>query len=235
MHMKTIATALLVSVAASMGHAQSSAELRRDVSDLAYRIQNEAPVARVTDQQLLVARQKLDDVLRILLRSPGGGHGGGHRPHPVPQNRPVCISRDNDGRSPFIIGIRDEQTLQVTRMSALVFDSTAACQEAIDNTARFGPNVYLCASRDADGKRPISLYSVDFARAQKLPLVFDSTQDCTGTVQRARVTSQVLAICASRDHDGRSPFRAFTINHATRNITPVGDIYQDLGTCQASL
>lgn len=67
----------------------------------------------------------------------------------------VCISRDNDGRSPFVIGEYDEDGGYVKHNKFLTLES---CMKSMSRS-RLGRGVFsYCGSRDNDDRTPYTLY-----------------------------------------------------------------------------
>ena len=146
-----------------------------------------------------------------------------------------CVSRDNDGARPYILSIRNRSTYEETKISNLVFSSVADCERAISESTVVARNTFVCSSRDRDGSRPYSLYTLDGSQASKLSLTFSTVESCKESITKARTTRQVVALCSSRDNDGSRPWSIYTIDHDTRSLSRTPQTYSSVEECFRNL
>lgn len=146
-----------------------------------------------------------------------------------------CISRDNDGQRPYVLAIRDTATYQMTKISNLVFTSTQDCENTLNEAMLIDDDVYVCASRDRDGQRPYSLYTLNRGQADRINLSFPSISGCKDSLLKSRITSEVVALCSSRDNDGQRPYNIFTINRRSGNLNSVPESYNSIEQCYNNL
>jgi hypothetical protein len=88
----------------------------------------------------------------------------------------VCASRDADGRSPYeVYRVTASSTAAKT---ALIFGDIASCNTSLLKARRTPSSLLTCASRDADGRNPWSLYAITETGVTKNTTVYSTFDDC---------------------------------------------------------
>ncbi len=146
-----------------------------------------------------------------------------------------CVSRYNNGSSPYVMGVRDMTTYEVVKMENLTFSSLQSCERNIAEMTEIDNDVVTCASRYANGSSPYSLFFVDVNRATQVALTFSSVDSCKESLSRARITRKVVALCSSRYNNGSSPWVIYTIDRDTRELKSTVESYQSIQTCYNNL
>ncbi len=176
------------------------------------------------DQQtLLRVRERLRSTLDLL-------SGIAPPPPPVASRSLVCLARDNDGRDPWILGVKDPITL---RQSALPFSnigSRANCEAVKNSAVTVRDSIFTCVTRDNDGQNPwtISHYR-DGVLVSRLNTL-GSLANCVNALNHAARSSQAVAFCATRDNDGQAPWIQMSVVAATGEIHRAGS-YGSLEQC----
>lgn len=130
-------------------------------------------------------------------------NGGGNQPGPSPY---VCVSRDNDGSRPYVIGYKDFAT--VVRINGTTQNTLEACEQSIASGRRVFNRLFVCGSRDNDGSRPHALLALN-GKEPALKLnngTLNSIEDCQTVVRSMQVRREGVLYCGSRDNDGSRPF-----------------------------
>lgn len=137
---------LLASVMISQ-FASANENINSLLDDIKYFINNESQSTRT----VMRVEKQLERTLSLLT------DGTPTTPVPLPRTAQVelsCISRDNDGIGPYVLNVKDLQTLQTTRVSEILFSSLTACDGSIKNSVMTRVVVSMCKSRDNDGLGP---------------------------------------------------------------------------------
>ncbi len=178
----------------------------------------------LNDQQLRGIHRQLDEIDRLL------GYG-------APSTGTLrCTSRDNDGRDPWILAI-ELDPVTVVRLPNLVFATSTACRQSADRARYVGANkTVVCASRDRDARNPYVLAVIDFAARTSTPTtaVLPTLEDCQRELDSARESNAGLALCVSRDNDGRNPWVRMLIRPDGTSQRG-SDVYASVTDCRNSL
>jgi hypothetical protein len=211
---------LLISliVAPSLAFAQTTTDKIFDNLDAIY---NLIPKTNNTESQLIRINEKLIQIKRSLR-----GDQNSFR-------RLGCASRDNDSRSPWSITYT-RSDLSKVKYRNINFDSIAKCERSINITQSVGGQTFLCASRDSDGKSPISIWAVNNLDAKRRrKVIFNNLEQCLESLSIARKTFSSISLCASRDTDGSSPFSTWLLNTISSQRDN-SSTYQTLEACLRS-
>lgn len=71
----------------------------------------------------------------------------------------LCVSRDNDGKNPYVIGFRSGA--QIKKVSGTTFVDAASCQLSLDSMKVAQDGILVCITRDGDGRNPWQLGLLD--------------------------------------------------------------------------
>ena len=154
----------------------------------------------------------------------------------------VCTSRDSDGLSPYAFAIQQD-TFEIDIYDDAVFDTMRECEAALSEPIEaVDGEQYFCASRDADGLSPYDVFRwnvessffggstlIDF---DQLGLITNTIRECENILENVVIRSDRAFTCASRDHDGISPYSIFEL---IENPAPVGQVHDNLNSCVNSL
>jgi hypothetical protein len=88
-----------------------------------------------------------------------------------------CVSRDNDGRDPWILSAMDGAG-QVVRITNLQYATNQDCRMSLDRVRFVSQNIMICGSRDRDGRDPWNLYRIDQNQATRLEVTFGTLSAC---------------------------------------------------------
>ncbi len=181
---------------------------------------------------LLRAEQRLQQVLGLVQGAPG--------PVPTPIPRPdykqlSCVARDNDNSNPWVIGIKDLQTLSITKIAGTLFTSRPNCEASVAQSKRVFQTQLFCVSRDNDGNNPFILLAFK-ENADSLRINnFKSVTDCYDMLVKMKVLGTVALFCGARDNDGVAPFQQFSYNSETHQLNKGAETFQRLEDCYAGL
>tara|TARA_R110000868_G_scaffold117600_13_gene312445 strand:+ start:15312 stop:15995 length:684 start_codon:yes stop_codon:yes gene_type:complete len=193
--MRSILIATLLSFSFVV-HAQVDRDIRILLNDI--RKETEQPQDQRT---LLRVRERLQSTLELLQ-----GGGGPVPPNPNPRLNLSCISRDNDGRDPYVLGVKDPITLSVTKLPHSNIGQEANCREVKDSAVSIRESIFACVSKDNDGRDPWSIAHFKDGKFEGNINNLGKLSDCSKSLSRALRSSQAVAFCASRDNDGRAPW-----------------------------
>lgn len=196
------------------------------LSDTAYNVADQIRESEydLTTSQRAEINRDLNRILRALRNDlPGDEYSSSY----------VCVSRDNDGRNPWIIG--EKNGVQITRLAGTVFSTKDECETALAKARRTSAGLAICASRDNDGRNPMTVMILTGTAAKKLP---NSTQPdgaaCEFVLRNMKVSRKGILYCTSRDNDGRSPFIQMSYQFDGQSARG-GDTYSSMADCQATL
>ncbi|MBS1958630.1 MAG: hypothetical protein JST80_04080 [Bdellovibrionales bacterium] len=201
---------------------QTSGDIVRDSAQLASEIRRESPY--LTRAQAAAISEKIQDIRTIIY---GGSSGS--------DLNLTCVSRDNDGRDPWVLGVRDG--INVSRLTSAVFANNADCTSAINNAKSFRGVAVTCVSRDNDGRAPFQFATIvndGGVKANKVAKsISGSYADCQGTLNRALPSSgrDQLTYCTSRDNDGRAPFVAVNLDIRSGNAQAGSESFNAIDQC----
>ena len=143
-----------------------------------------------------------------------------------------CVSRDNDGASPWVIGFKSG--INVTRMNETKFSSLSDCQSALSSGRQTPAGLLLCISRDNDGNQP---WQMTFVKGQMVERISQTTMSnfstCQQTIRRSQykyILNQ-LNFCTSRDGDGMNPYVAASIDLASKSLQKGTEMFQSMDAC----
>jgi hypothetical protein len=123
-----------------------------------------------------------------------------------------CASRDNDNRSPWSV-VYTRSDLSKVKYRSINFKSLDDCEKSIEVTQTISAQTFFCASRDKDGRTPITIWVVNNLDAKvRRDIIFSSLDQCLSSLSLARKTFSSISLCASRDKDGGSPFSTWLLN-----------------------
>ncbi len=226
---------LLVSILllSQFAFAQRDSRLEREVFAVAAEVQRSAPYLTVQEE-----RQILENLrsIRQILRGQSGGNVGG----PIRPDRPesyatyTCVSRDNDDRAPYVLGIREG--LNVTRLKEAVFSSTNECNSTLDKSRKLRGFNLICLSRDADGRAPFMMAGLKGSSLQKFTsTVVSSYQTCQSFIDNLSTRGSYITFCGSRDNDGRAPYQAISINAENGQESRGTEVFTSFEGCKRFL
>lgn len=145
----------------------------------------------------------------------------------------TCVSRDNDGRNPFAIAIREG--INVSRLTGTTYKTEAECSQALASSRYLSGATLVCTSRDNDGAAPFALASLigsEFKRVSRS--VTRTSQDCSTLLASLRQTRDGQVIyCTSRDNDGAAPFQAVSLTPTTGAVQAGSEIFQTIAECKS--
>lgn len=192
-------------------------EIRGLLSDIDQRLN------RSHDQQtLLRVRERLRSTLDLL---------SGIQPPPSnPRSNVSCVARDNDGRDPWVLAVKDPITLRQTILPASNIGNLANCEQIKQSAVLVQNSVFVCVTKDNDGRDPWSLaHYRDGQLVSKLNNI-GTLQNCITALDNAARSSQAIAFCATRDNDGRDPWIQMSVVGQTGEIHRAGS-YSTLDQC----
>lgn len=212
---------LLISVMSLMSLAQAQYQrpeaLEREAYRVADEIRREAPYLSSQDQAEI--SRKLQEIREIIR---GGGQSSGQY---------VCVSRDNDGQNPWVIGVREGVT--VTRITQAQYSTKTGCEGALSAARDIRGSLLICTSRDNDGQNPYQIGLLQGKSLIKVVSSIVSTQsECSEMVRSIRVQGRLATFCGSRDNDGRSPYVAVALDLSTGQVTKGSESFSSIQQCR---
>lgn len=222
-----ILTALIVlmTTATAMAQGRPPRSQNRTV-DLAYQVADQLyyDIQRVSASQEQAIQTHLNQIKQILNGSNQDG-------------KLVCVSRDNDGRNPWILAYQ-ENPVTGTRFTNAVFDSEISCKSTIENMRPIDSYRQLfCSTRDNDGRDPwqVAIFNSYYRTVSVVPRSsIGNNVECRRAVADARLFGQDIALCTSRDGDGRTPFNA-VLYKADGTIEKGLDTFSTYNECAVKL
>ncbi len=142
----------------------------------------------------------------------------------------LCISRDNDGRDPYILGMKDPRTLQTLRIINTNVGNKAQCKQVVQNYRQGGQFTIACVSKDNAGKDPWSPTLLGNGRMIKKLNSLGALPNCIASINNAVITNYAMGICLSRDNDGKSPFVKAVLSFSDLSVT-YGEQFSKLAEC----
>ncbi len=217
----TIAAVMSLSLAAQ---AQNKRETYRLLND----IEQELDFGRHNPEAIRQANQQLRDVLSILR---------GHNPGPGGRGEFTCIARDDDGRNPWMIGVREPRSVQVKKVAGTVLGDITNCQKSIDNAVFIGRGSALfCGTRDNDGRAPFAVIAyTPNGSTQKLKAIGGSADECINTLRQAKKVRGAAYFCVSKDNDNRSPYVQAVYDAFAGRVEYGNQTFSSVRDCQNSL
>ncbi len=149
----------------------------------------------------------------------------------------ICVSRDDDGLSPYSIALRNGPIVEEKRF-LISYTDNDECKSAIGVQEAEEGNTYICASRDNDGLRPHEIVIVDFSsfhnRYIKTNVVPGTKENCHRALDAKMHSQGSDYMCASKDRDGLRPFGLVRVER-TGDSPLVGGVFGSFEECLASL
>ncbi|MDG0815324.1 hypothetical protein [Bdellovibrio svalbardensis] len=222
---------LLAVTVSAQQERQESIELKAQTiaQDLQYNGRN------LTREQRFEISRNLDAIRRIMKGGSTLPLPPPPPPLPAPTSNYTCVSRDNDGRNPYVLGIREG--INVTRIMAATFSTEAECQGNLNSIRYVGGKSLLCLSRDNDGRNPFLVASLSGGRISRIIRTVVSTKgecdDLLGNFRPDRNNN--VSFCTSRDNDGRVPYVAAILNLNSESIQTGSESFSSLGACKSFL
>lgn len=210
-------------VFSSLVHAQVDQEVKNLLNQI------RAQLNHSHDQRtLLRVRERLEGTLQLLT-----GDGPTPGPTPTPRNMVSCIARDNDGRDPWILAVRDPSTLAYTKLPNSNVGSLANCEQVKNTVVQVRDSYFSCISKDYDGRDPwVIAHYRDGALISKVNNLGTLPQ-CLQALQGSFHNRQAIAFCGTKDNDGRAPWMQISVIEQTGEIHRSGS-YSSLEQCQSS-
>jgi hypothetical protein len=211
----------LLSVAAVAAPGDRIAEKAdRIAMELRYRGHELSPAQR---EQI---NKSLDSIRRVLDGDLEGSGGGSDA-------RYSCVSRDNDGRAPYSLAIREG--INVSRLQ-LTYDSIQSCEQAMNSIRYIGYKALICTSRDNDGREPTLLALLSGNQASRIPRTVMNKADCLETLRTVRPDrNNVITMCVSRDADARNPYVALSLNMNSGAVQVGAESFNSIAECKTFL
>ena len=216
------AVALLTLAVSSYAHAQVPAQnIVVDAQNLSLEVRRQAPYLNLTQQAQI---SKEFATIRGILYGQNPGSNASY----------TCVSRDNDGRDPWVLGIRSG--LNVSRIAAGYYKTQGDCTTALNSTRYLNGASLICVSRDNDGASPYQL-GVLGNDVTRLPRTMTSSAAaCQSLMQALRPTRDgTVVYCTARDNDGAAPYQAVSLNLQNLQVTGGSETYQSMAACQQFL
>ncbi len=226
----------LISILAmsQLAFAQRDLRLEREVFAVAAEVQRSAPYLSVQQEREILENLRS---IRQVLRGQTGENTGGSiiRPdRPESYSTYTCVSRDNDERAPYVLGIREG--LNVTRLKEAVFSSLNECNSTLDKSRKLRGLNLICLSRDSDGRAPFMMAGLRGSSLKKFPsTVANSFQSCQSFIDNLTTRGPDITFCGSRDNDGRAPYQAININAENNQETRGTEVFTSFEGCKQFL
>jgi hypothetical protein len=159
---------------------------------------------------------------------------GGGNPAPIDQPSYTCVSRYNDGRNPFVIGIRDG--IQVTRLAGGVFSTEEDCRNALSSSRYVLNETLMCVSRYNDGRNPYQLAKLG-TEVTRLPRTLSAdVNECGNLLSKLRPTTGGRVLyCNSRYDDNRAPYQVISLGLKDGDAQPGSEVFNTVGECDRFL
>jgi hypothetical protein len=196
--------------------------LEQEAREVMMALHREAP--RLTPAQESEISQHLNAIRDVIYPGYNPGYPG--------QASYACVSRDNDGRAPYALAIRNG--LNVTRLAGGTFNTENDCVQALNTSRYIAGATLMCVSRDNDGRAPFSLASLGNQITRLPRTLTNSVGDCNGLLSSLRPSPNGQVVyCTSRDNDGRAPFQAVALTPTTGAVQGGTEIFNTINECNA--
>src|SRR5690606_3889198 len=130
----------LLFLAALLCSSVTHAQVDQEVKTLLNQIR--AELNQQHDQRtLLRVRERLADTLELLT---GSAPNPNPNPNPVPRSMVSCMARDNDGRDPWVLGVKDPITLQQTKLPSSNVGTFANCERIKPTVIQVQNSFFAC-------------------------------------------------------------------------------------------
>lgn len=148
----------------------------------------------------------------------------------------VCVSRDNDNRGPYVMGIRIG--LDVKRIAGTTVNTTEECKAMVSSMRYTASGALSCVSRDNDARGPFQIAMFNGTETIKRieSTLASDINSCRSLVNKMNIASTGDAIfCTSRDNDMRSPYVAMSLNLISGVSRRGSEVFNELNACEAFL
>ena len=175
----------------------------------------------------------------------GGSHGGhDHKPMPRASEAFFCVSRFNNGRSPWRLAKYSSsgkpQTVDV------VFETLDQCEMALRESHGIGLphesthflSFAICGSRYDNGRSPWAVFVLTPQLQRKSAAVYGSFESCQAQLANSKRLARegdIRFICGSRYENGRDPWDVFIMNRTGVNPTSMRISFSDVSSCSRSI
>lgn len=198
---------------------------RQGINNLLNRISDAIEFSDAGPREVSKAKDLLREALYVL---------DGRRQNPS-ENQFTCVSRDNDGRSPYSIGLKNIETLELINVKNVVYSENQDCLDAVTKSKNLGTSQIICGSRDADGRSPYAIFQITGTQAKNTKITYDSLAGCNNAIAISKITRSVVGFCGSSDGDGRSPYAVFVIDRESGSLKKQNTTFNSLEECQSQL
>ena len=142
----------------------------------------------------------------------------------------ACVSRDNDGRSPWALGLRNGVDV---KQLGVVYASVDECEAAKRESRMVRTSTLMCVSRDRDGRAPWVVGALDGSGAVTLfrATVTQDLPSCAAFLKRFVIAGDAALFCGSRDDDGRAPFVPASVDLSTLAVTKGSTVFTTVEKC----
>ena len=227
--MKVLILILLAAVTSGAALAQGRPPRNESRTvERAYRIADllARQIDRLSYQQEQDINRSLDDIVATM-------RGGQQQP----QGSLTCVSRDNDNRDPWILAY-EENPLTITRFPQAVFGTQQNCQNMITTMRSLdGYRNLFCSTRDGDGRDPWQLTIFD-EMSRTVKVVPGSSVGnlaaCSVAMNGAQLYGDDLAMCVTRDNDGRDPW-VLIMYKANGSVEKRNEVFSSYAQCATKL
>lgn len=215
--LKSALVIALTALTASVSFAANSVSV--EAQRLAEDIRRESPYLTVEQQS---------EVMRHLRAARAALYGG-------PQNDDqggsyTCVARDNDGRDPYVLAVR--QGINVVRIPNAMFSTLSACQAGMSSVRIVRDTALMCLSRDNDGRDPYQIAVINGTSVTRIQRTMTTSLDsCLNLMRSLRFTQGQATFCTSRDNDGRSPFVAAVLDIRSLQIQTGTEVFNSEAQC----
>ena len=148
----------------------------------------------------------------------------------------VCVSKDNDGLSPYSITLRNGPVEE--KRFLVSYQTIDECKSAIEIREAVEGSTYICAPKDNDGLAPFEILIVDFGNSHsryiKTNAILGTKKNCDQALNAKVLSKGSDHVCASKDADGLNPFGLFRLER-NANSQLVGGVFSGFEECLGSL
>lgn len=143
----------------------------------------------------------------------------------------ACVSRDNDGLFPFLLGVRNG--VDFKKFDGAVYPTLADCNSAIQSMRISHQYSIACTSRDADGSHPWILIAINeqgsFTRL--VSSAVDTLQQCESGLKQVVIGDTQALYCGSKDESGMRPFVSGSFNFETTEARAGAESFSSISEC----
>lgn len=222
--MTKILMTVLMSVLSLSSFAQEKMHIEQEAQAVASILQREGRY--LSQSQRSEIAKNLLNIRRIILNGDSG--------RDQDQGEYQCVSRDNDGMNPYVIGYRDG--VNITRIQGEQYPNIAECKASLASTRRLSGVTLMCVSKDRDGMNPFQLARFsgsDFSRIERT--VTKTKNECLSFLQSLTPRRGQVLFCTSRDNDGMNPYVAVGLNLRSGALQVGTEVFTKKESCQRFL